>query len=122
MLRRRCYPGGVFLWLAVRNIRPADVAAALRRVDANWLIIAVAVYLASIALRCLRWGILLRATDNVKWRHAADALLTGFAANYVLPGRIGELFRADYASRVFNIVASLRWARSWLSVSAMASC
>lgn len=95
--------GGVFLWLAVRNIRPADVAAALRRVDANWLIIAVAVYLASIALRCLRWGILLRATDNVKWRHAAEALLTGFAANYVLPGRIGELFRADYASRVFNM-------------------
>ena len=30
-------------------------------------------------------------------------MLTGFAANYVLPGRIGELFRADYAHRVFNM-------------------
>ncbi len=28
--------------------------------------------------------------------------MTGFAANYVLPGRVGELFRADYARRVFN--------------------
>jgi uncharacterized protein (TIRG00374 family) len=39
----------------------------------------------------------------VKWRHAAEALLTGFAANYILPARVGELFRADYARRVFNM-------------------
>jgi uncharacterized protein (TIRG00374 family) len=67
------------------------------------LIAGVAVYLAAIALRCLRWGILLRATGSVKWRHAAEALITGFAANYVLPGRIGELFRADYAHRIFHM-------------------
>jgi glycosyltransferase 2 family protein len=95
--------GGVFLWLAVRNVDPADVASALRQLNRNWLIAGVAVYLVSIALRCLRWGILLRATDNVKWRHAAEALLTGFAANFVLPGRVGELFRADYARRVFDM-------------------
>ena len=29
--------------------------------------------------------------------------MTGFAANYILPGRVGELFRADYARRVFNM-------------------
>ena len=71
--------------------------------DGKWLIAGVAVYLAAIGLRCLRWGILLRATGSVKWRHAAEALVTGFAANYVLPGRVGELFRADYARRVFNM-------------------
>lgn len=59
-------------------------------------------YLTSIGLRCIRWGVLLRATDEVKWRHAGEALLT-VAANYVLPGRVGELFRADYARRVFNM-------------------
>jgi glycosyltransferase 2 family protein len=95
--------GGVFLGLAVRHVDPADVAAALQRLDRGWLIAAVAVYLAAIGLRCLRWGVLLRAADSVKWRHAAEALLTGFAANYVLPGRVGELFRADYARRVFNM-------------------
>jgi glycosyltransferase 2 family protein len=57
----------------------------------------------SIGLRCLRWGFLLRATGSVKWRHAAEALITGFAANYILPGRIGEVFRVDYARRVFNM-------------------
>jgi uncharacterized protein (TIRG00374 family) len=95
--------GGVFLWLAVRHVEPADVAAALQQVDRGWLAAAVGVYLCSIGLRCLRWGVLLRATDKVKWRHATEALLTGFAANYVLPGRVGELFRADYARRVFNM-------------------
>src|SRR5262249_44498893 len=95
--------GGVFLALAVRTVDPADLAAALQGVDWRWLIAAVAIYLTSIALRCMRWGVLLRATDSVKWRHAAEALLTGFAANCVLPGRVGELFRADYARRVFNM-------------------
>jgi glycosyltransferase 2 family protein len=95
--------GGVFLWLAVRNVNPRDVETALRQMNRLWLTTGIAVYLAAIGLRCLRWGLLLRATGSVKWRHAAEALITGFAANYVLPGRIGELFRADYARRVFNM-------------------
>ncbi len=95
--------GGVFLWLALRHIDPRELKVALHEMDGKWLVIAVAIYLLSIGLRCLRWGVLLRATDNVKWRHAAEALMTGFAANYVLPGRMGELFRADYARRVFNM-------------------
>lgn len=95
--------GGVFLWLALRHVDPRDLERALREMDGKWLFAGVAVYLAAIGLRCLRWGILLRATGSVKWRHAAEALVTGFAANYVLPGRAGELFRADYARRVFNM-------------------
>jgi uncharacterized protein (TIRG00374 family) len=95
--------GGVFLWLAVRHVDPRNLERALREMEGKWLIAGVAVYLAAIGLRCLRWGILLRATGTVKWRHAAEALVTGFAANYILPGRVGELFRADYARRVFNI-------------------
>ena len=95
--------GGVFLWLALRNVEPATVLTTLRQVNGHWLVVAVAVYLTSIGLRCIRWGVLLRATDNVKWRHAAEALLTGIAANCVLPGRVGELFRADYARRIFHM-------------------
>ena len=95
--------GGVFLWLAMRHVDARDLETALREMEGKWLIAGVGVYLAAISLRCLRWGILLRAAGTVKWRHAAEALVTGFAANYVLPGRVGELFRADYARRVFNM-------------------
>ena len=95
--------GGVFLWLAMRHVDAHDLETSLREMEGKWLIAGVAIYLAAIGLRCLRWGILLRATGSVKWRHAAEALVTGFAANYILPGRIGEFFRADYARRVFNM-------------------
>jgi glycosyltransferase 2 family protein len=95
--------GGVFLWLAVRHIDPREVEFALRNIDRGWLAAGIAIYLGGIGLRCLRWGVLLRATGAVKWRHASEALITGFAANYILPGRVGELFRADYARRVFKV-------------------
>lgn len=95
--------GGFFLYLTLRNISRADFEAVLQRFDRSWLAAGVAVYMASIALRCLRWGILLRTNGAVKWRHAVEALLAGYAANYLLPARIGELFRADYAMRLFNM-------------------
>jgi uncharacterized membrane protein YbhN (UPF0104 family) len=88
--------GSTFLWLAMRHVEPAVVARTLQQVDRRWLVVAMAVTLTATGLRCIRWGVLLRATDDVQWRHAAEALLVGSAANCVLPGRIGELFRADY--------------------------
>src|SRR6476660_8197921 len=95
--------GMLFLWLTLRGIDRADLAVAVARVRYHWLAAGVVLYLISIALRSLRWGILLRATGKVRWRHVFEALLTGFSANYLLPGRIGELFRAEYARRLFKI-------------------
>jgi len=95
--------GALFLYLALRNIDRQDFEAVLQRFDRSWLAAGVAVFMASIALRCLRWGILLRTNGAVKWRHAAEVLLAGYAANYLLPARLGEVFRADYAMRLFHI-------------------
>lgn len=95
--------GLLFLWLTLRGIDRADLALAISRVRYHWLGAGIILYLASIALRSLRWGILLRVSGKVRWRHVLEALVTGFAANYLLPGRIGELFRAEYARRLFQI-------------------
>ena len=57
--------GGVFLWLAMRNVDPAVVQTTLRQADIEWLTAGISFYLLSIGLRCLRWGILLRATGGV---------------------------------------------------------
>jgi uncharacterized protein (TIRG00374 family) len=35
-----------------------------------------------------------------------EAVLTGFAANYLLPARLGELFRADYIKRISGLPRS----------------
>jgi uncharacterized protein (TIRG00374 family) len=95
--------GGIFLYLALRNIDRRELDSVVQRLDRSWLISGVAIYMASIALRCVRWGLLLRTNSTVKWRHVSEALLAGFAANYLLPARIGELFRADYAMRLFHM-------------------
>lgn len=95
--------GAVFLWLALRNIDARELRAVAARVHYPWLVAAVCLYLIGMVLRTLRWGTLLRATASVKWRHAGEAMMTGFAANYLLPGRIGELFRAEYARRLFQL-------------------
>ena len=95
--------GAFFLYLALRNVTRQELSDVLRRLDRGVLAAGVAIYIASIAPRCVRWGLLLRATGSVKWRHVAEALIAGFAANYLLPARIGELFRADYAMRLFHM-------------------
>jgi uncharacterized protein (TIRG00374 family) len=95
--------GAVFLYLALRNIDAQEIKAVIQRLERSWLIFGVAIYMASIAVRCVRWGLLLRTNGLVKWRHVTEALLAGFAANYLLPARIGELFRADYAMRLFHM-------------------
>jgi glycosyltransferase 2 family protein len=95
--------GGFFFWLALRNISRGDIESALGQLTYGWLATGILIYMASIALRCLRWGILLRASGAVRWRHVAEALIIGYAANYLLPARLGELFRADYARRLFSM-------------------
>src|SRR5205085_2230623 len=95
--------GALFLYLAMRNVNPEDVETLLRKLDRQWLAIGIGFYISSIGLRCVRWGLLLRVHDAVKWRHVTEALVAGFAANYLLPARIGELFRADYAMRLFQM-------------------
>lgn len=95
--------GGFFLWLALRDIGRQDIRSVLEKFEWHWAFPAVIVYLASIAVRCVRWWLLLRASAEIKWYHAAETLVIGFAANYLLPARIGELVRADYASRFFHM-------------------
>ena len=74
--------GAMFLWLATRHIDPDEIQKALREMDLKWLMAGVASYLAAIALRCLRWGILVRATGSMKWRHTAE-LVDARAASIV---------------------------------------
>ena len=57
--------GGVFLYLALRNMSRQDFDAVLERFNRGWLAAGVALYMAAIALRCLRWGILLRTNGMV---------------------------------------------------------
>jgi len=99
--------GGFLLYLAVRKVDPEEVSRVLLDINPAWIIGAWFFYIASITMRVLRWHLLLRELEpGVTVPRVAETLIVGFAVNYVLPARLGEVFRADYAKRRMQISRS----------------
>jgi uncharacterized protein (TIRG00374 family) len=95
--------GAIFLWLAIARIDMAQLWVKLRQVDLGWLALAFASYWLALALRTWRWGIILAPVRRLAFGSIFYGLLVGYAANYVLPARLGELVRADFLGRRYNI-------------------
>lgn len=91
--------GGIFLWLASRSLDVATMRAALRALDPVLVTLSLLLYWLGLALRVERWQALLAQLKPVTRREVAEVLLVGYAVNNLLPARLGELFRADYAKR-----------------------
>ena len=91
--------GGVFLWLALRAVEVTALRAALRRLDPGVVALSCGLYWLGLALRVERWHALLGQLQPVTRRAVGETLLVGYAVNNLLPARLGELFRADYAKR-----------------------
>lgn len=91
--------GGGCLWLAFRSTSFTEVMDVLAGVKAGWIVVALLLYATDLSLRIIRWHGLMEAVHPVSRRTIAEVLLIGYAANNLLPARLGELFRADYARR-----------------------
>lgn len=91
--------GGLFLWLALRDLDVATMHAALRGLDPVLVVSSLGMYWLGLALRVERWQGLLVQLAPVTRRAVAEVLIVGYAVNNLLPARLGELFRADYAKR-----------------------
>ena len=94
--------GSVFLWLAFRGVDVGNLLAITRRCSPLLLGMAVAVYWFSMMLRIVRWHLLLNQLAEVSRARVSEVLLVGYAANTVLPARLGEVVRAAYAGRRTN--------------------
>jgi uncharacterized membrane protein YbhN (UPF0104 family) len=86
----------LFTWLSFREVGFAAVREALSRVQPGWLIGGSLVYGASLLVRGLRWRLLILRKAEVSRATVIGGLFVGFAMNLALPGRLGELYRADY--------------------------
>lgn len=84
----------LFVWLALRNVDLAAVGDALGSARYGYLIPAAIFTVAGFALRTVRWGRILEPVRRVPFRRLFPVLMVGFAANNLLPARIGELARA----------------------------
>lgn len=95
--------GGLLLWWVFRGTDWGEVWGALRTVHWGWLAVAEAFVVASFFVRILRWRYIVRTAKPVSFRSMFSATQIGFLANFVLPGRAGEVIRALVLSRLEKI-------------------
>jgi len=87
-------------FLALRNVRPGEAWRALSNVNLWWLPALVGVTLADLAIRALRWRLILAgASSNAGVKQLVRLETIGLAVNNVLFLRLGEIARAYLAAR-----------------------
>lgn len=96
--------GAAFLYLAVRHANAADMVRIIESASPGWLSLAVLVYWLELGTRVIRWRALLSHTGKtVELGKTASAFIIGYAANNVLPAKLGELVRVDLISRLSGV-------------------
>jgi uncharacterized membrane protein YbhN (UPF0104 family) len=97
----------VFLAVTLSRVNLEEAAAAIGRAAPLGLAAALVVVLIDLVLRALRWHVLLvnveGATERPRYRLAFGYLTLGFAANAVLPARLGDVARAVLAADTFRV-------------------
>lgn len=92
---------GVFLlWWVFRGTDWAEAWKYIHEVRLIWLVGFLAAVSLSFVTRIWRWGYIVRTAKPVSFRSLFSATQIGFLANFVLPGRIGEVVRALVLSRL----------------------
>lgn len=90
----------LLLWV-LRDVSPAEVARELAAADLTLLALSVLITIGGFAVRAVRWGVLLTPVErSIPFRPRYASVMIGFAANNLLPARIGELARALSLSRI----------------------
>jgi peptidoglycan/xylan/chitin deacetylase (PgdA/CDA1 family)/uncharacterized membrane protein YbhN (UPF0104 family) len=86
---------------ALAHVDLRGVGAALARASPGLLLLAVAANLGSLATHAARWRtvVLVPGGGRVRYRDSFVAILSGFAAGLVLPGRGGDLVRSHLLAR-----------------------
>lgn len=83
----------VLIWLSVRSIDPREVGRALANANYFYFLPICALTVLAFWIRAVRWGWLLRSVKPIGPSSLFSATMIGFAANNLLPARLGELVR-----------------------------
>jgi len=85
----------LFVCLAFREVDVARIWTVIRSADPLLILLITPVTLFQYVIRTWRWGLLLEPVKKTGFLNRLSAVLLGFAANFVLPARLGELVRAN---------------------------
>ena len=93
----------VFLILAFQRVDLAAFVDELKRVNYIWLVPSATCTLLGYLLRTLRWRVILTGAARAPLSTLFPVLIMGFATNNLLPGRLGEFWRAYLLGRKRNV-------------------
>ncbi len=93
----------IFLYLALSKVDITSFAEELRRVDYRWLLPSAIATLLGYAVRTIRWQLILSGAARAPLTTLFPVLIMGFATNNLLPGRLGEFWRAYLLGRKRNV-------------------
>ena len=101
----------ILLGWALRDVSFSEVMRELRNADPLLFALGIGMAILGFGIRAVRWGILLRPLGvPVAFRPRFASVIVGFAANNVLPARIGEFARALTLSRITPVTTSAAFA------------
>ena len=84
---------GVFLYIAIRDLRPREVWSAFSQAHYLWIVPAVVLYLFALVARTARWQTLLSSGRRIPMRELLPTMAMGRGANNIYPFRTGEIIR-----------------------------
>ena len=84
---------GAALYVTFKNIPLAELVGYLKTINYWWVIPSVAIAIAGLLIRVVRWQLLLHPVKRTGFWSAFHPLMIGFMVNCILPGRAGELAR-----------------------------
>jgi glycosyltransferase 2 family protein len=89
----------VFLVLAFQRVDLSGFVEELKSVNYVWLVPSAICTLVGYMLRTVRWQVILSGAARAPLRTLFPVLMMGFATNNLLPGRLGEFWRAYLLGR-----------------------
>ena len=96
----------LFVYLALRQVDSERMWDVIRTADPASLALVIPIYLFQYVIRAWRWRILIEPIKKTALSSCLYALMIGFAANCILPARLGEVIRANYLGQREQISAS----------------
>lgn len=96
----------LFVYLALREVNLARMWAVIESAKLFPIFIVIVLTFLQFVIRAWRWDILLEPIKKTRFLSRLHSTIVGFAANCILPARLGEFLRANYLGQIEKISGS----------------
>ncbi|NQU83731.1 MAG: flippase-like domain-containing protein [Parcubacteria group bacterium] len=87
-----------FVWVFLK-IDLVSLKDGFSQIKIIWILPMIAIYLFGFLVRGMRWRLMLKPIKNISLKSSSGLVIMGYAANNILPARLGEVVRAYVAGK-----------------------